>query len=452
MCPDGRFERNTAMGRIVKYCSTCDESYAEKFGFCPTCGSTLQAFEMNPVVRDEVVANEVSAQAPSAEAATSSSVIEEPLEIFTPTVESSSLSAADAEDLTAEIETEFTSSIPPSPANTAYSHSAPEPVFIPRAYEADGGRPVVLPEVVDEDYHLTVIEEKNVNQRNWLLLGAFCLVNFVFLSGVVVNIFSKDLDIGAINDDLLNAILIDDTPMTPEEKKVQELKKKDDSGGGGGGGNNDPNPASKGQRAPFMKEPQIAPSVSMDRLTNPTIPIQMGIKGPINETKVDRTQPYGINTSQYTTLSDGPGSGGGQGTGRNGGQGPGSGPGFGPGSNGGSGGGDGGGFGPGGGGAGGSEPPPLRASGPTTALKITYKPKPSYTDAARQAQVQGTVILRVTFNANGSIGSISPVKGLPNGLTEQAIASARSMRFEPAMVNGVAQTVVRQVEYSFSIY
>lgn len=62
------------------------------------------------------------------------------------------------------------------------------------------------------------------------------------------------------------------------------------------------------------------------------------------------------------------------------------------------------------------------------------------------------MILRVTFNANGSIGSISPVKGLPNGLTEQAIASARSMRFEPAMVNGVAQTVVRQVEYSFSIY
>lgn len=112
------------MGRIVKYCSTCDESYAEKFGFCPTCGSTLQAFEMNPVVRDEVGANEISAQAPTAEAAASSSITEEPLEIFTSTVGSSSLSAADAEDLTAEIETEFTSSIPPSSANTAYSHAA----------------------------------------------------------------------------------------------------------------------------------------------------------------------------------------------------------------------------------------------------------------------------------------------------------------------------------------
>jgi TonB family protein len=66
--------------------------------------------------------------------------------------------------------------------------------------------------------------------------------------------------------------------------------------------------------------------------------------------------------------------------------------------------------------------------------------------------VQGTVILRVTFLASGQVGSISPVKGLPNGLTEQAIAAARSIRFEPAKNNGVAQTVTKQVEYTFSIY
>src|SRR5438128_735428 len=38
------------MGKIVKYCSSCDEGFAEKFGFCPNCGATLQAFEMNPVM------------------------------------------------------------------------------------------------------------------------------------------------------------------------------------------------------------------------------------------------------------------------------------------------------------------------------------------------------------------------------------------------------------------
>ncbi|MEQ1645746.1 MAG: hypothetical protein ABL959_20010, partial [Pyrinomonadaceae bacterium] len=37
------------MGKIVKFCSSCDEGFAEKFGFCPNCGAALQAFEMNPL-------------------------------------------------------------------------------------------------------------------------------------------------------------------------------------------------------------------------------------------------------------------------------------------------------------------------------------------------------------------------------------------------------------------
>src|SRR5690606_38453380 len=37
------------MAKIVKYCGACDEGFAEKFTFCPTCGGKLEAFEMNPV-------------------------------------------------------------------------------------------------------------------------------------------------------------------------------------------------------------------------------------------------------------------------------------------------------------------------------------------------------------------------------------------------------------------
>src|SRR5690349_16202265 len=37
------------MGKVVKYCNTCEEGFAEKFGFCPNCGAQLQAFEMNPL-------------------------------------------------------------------------------------------------------------------------------------------------------------------------------------------------------------------------------------------------------------------------------------------------------------------------------------------------------------------------------------------------------------------
>lgn len=89
---------------------------------------------------------------------------------------------------------------------------------------------------------------------------------------------------------------------------------------------------------------------------------------------------------------------------------------------------------------------------PVTPLQIISKPKPSYTDVARQNQVMGKVRLRVTFLASGEIGSVSTVSGLQDGLTEQAIAAAKQIRFKPAQAKGVPQTVTKQVEYSFSIY
>jgi hypothetical protein len=41
------------MGKIVKYCAACDESFAEKFAFCPNCGQAMSAFEMNPLTGAE---------------------------------------------------------------------------------------------------------------------------------------------------------------------------------------------------------------------------------------------------------------------------------------------------------------------------------------------------------------------------------------------------------------
>ena len=87
-----------------------------------------------------------------------------------------------------------------------------------------------------------------------------------------------------------------------------------------------------------------------------------------------------------------------------------------------------------------------------TALKVLSKPKAIYTDEARQHQIQGTVTLRVTFLANGTIGNISPVSGLPNGLTEQSVGAAREIKFVPQIKNGQPQTVTKIVQYSFTLY
>ncbi|MFL6374273.1 MAG: energy transducer TonB [Pyrinomonadaceae bacterium] len=79
------------------------------------------------------------------------------------------------------------------------------------------------------------------------------------------------------------------------------------------------------------------------------------------------------------------------------------------------------------------------------------KPKPQYTSEARAANTEGTVILRVTFLANGKVGNISSVKGLPNGLTDAAIDAAKQIRFKSGTVNGVLTTVTKSVEYIFSL-
>lgn len=88
----------------------------------------------------------------------------------------------------------------------------------------------------------------------------------------------------------------------------------------------------------------------------------------------------------------------------------------------------------------------------TTPIKIIAKPRPGYTDYARFYHATGSVQLRVTFLANGKIASISVVKGLPFGLTEEAKGAACRIEFEPATRNDVPITVTKQVIYNFTLY
>ena len=83
---------------------------------------------------------------------------------------------------------------------------------------------------------------------------------------------------------------------------------------------------------------------------------------------------------------------------------------------------------------------------------IVYKEKARYTEAARQNQVQGTVVLRATFSADGRITDIRVVRGLPMGLTENAIMAAQRIRFQPAIRNGVPITVHASLEFNFALY
>ncbi len=88
----------------------------------------------------------------------------------------------------------------------------------------------------------------------------------------------------------------------------------------------------------------------------------------------------------------------------------------------------------------------------TKPLKITFRPKPKYTDFARFYEITGSVRIRVTFLNNGTIGSASPFTKLPFGLTDSAIFAAKRLRFEPMIANGKKLSVTKTVVFTFTIY
>jgi len=167
---------------------------------------------------------------------------------------------------------------------------------------------------------------------------------------------------------------------------------------------------------------------------------------------------YGDPRSKSTTSSNGPGQGGGVGTGNGPGVGEGEGPGVGPGRHGNTGTGDNssGCCGPGGSrnGNGGSEDVDriFKPTEVTTRARVLSKPEPQYSEEARKSGITGTVILSVVFSRTGQVTNIRALQTLCCGLTEKAVAAARSIRFVPAMRNGQVVSTYMQLEYNFNLY
>jgi protein TonB len=86
-----------------------------------------------------------------------------------------------------------------------------------------------------------------------------------------------------------------------------------------------------------------------------------------------------------------------------------------------------------------------------TRAVITAKPKPSYTREARRNSVQGFVTLKVLLSASGKIARIRIAKGLPSGLTENAIRAACKMEFKPAIKDGKPVGTWVTAEYVFRV-
>src|SRR5687767_13386772 len=88
----------------------------------------------------------------------------------------------------------------------------------------------------------------------------------------------------------------------------------------------------------------------------------------------------------------------------------------------------------------------------TRPVILAFRQRPTYTERARTDNVQGSILARVLFKANGNIGKITIIKGLPSGLNDQVVQAAKAIKFVPAEINGKPVDAERTIEYTFEIY
>lgn len=204
--------------------------------------------------------------------------------------------------------------------------------------------------------------------------------------------------------------------------------------GGGGGGKRQPAPASRGvlprgadkQLAPPDPEPPKNSEPAL--IVEPTIVApQLAWLRPLDLLSIG--DPNGI----AGPPSSGPGNGGGIGDGNGRGDGKGEGPGAIDGN------------------GGGCCDRTYSVGGDVTAPTVVYRVEPQYSEEARRARYQGTVVLEAVVRKDGKVDVLHLVRSLGFGLDQNAIQALKEWRFRPALKNGVPVDVTINVEVNFNL-
>ena len=267
-------------------------------------------------------------------------------------------------------------------------------------------------------------------RKTLLRFGLAISISFYAISLLTMSIFWLRAHSGRMANSEPPIVIL----RLPSIPNVEMPRGNDEPGGGGGGGRETLAPPSIGAfPIPSLADQIIAPRPE-PQLTPPALPIIETVKvDPRIQFDRDDLAATGLPDGTGFVPSAGPGSNGGIGTGSNGGIGVGDGPGIGPGRDGN--------VGDNGfhiaGRPRGSGDQPVVDARPI----LLNSPRPFYTEEARQKKVQGVVRVRVLVDASGAVKQVVVTRGLPDGLSEQAVRAAYQMRFRPAMKDG------RQVSY-----
>jgi TonB family protein len=221
--------------------------------------------------------------------------------------------------------------------------------------------------------------------------------------------------------------------FAPDLSPYKPTPKKDPMGGGGGGGDRSPTPPSKG-KLPRLSDKQFVPPMAVVHNPDPKLVMEptLIIQPDANIPKVDMAN-YGDPLAKSGIASNGPGSGGGIGYGPGGGVGSGRGPGYGPGSGGNMGGGA------------------YRIGGGVSSPTVIFKVEPEYSEEARKAKFQGTVVLFVVVDEKGNPRDLKVIRPLGLGLDQKAIEAVEKWKFNPGKKDGKPVPVQATIEVNFRL-
>ena len=93
---------------------------------------------------------------------------------------------------------------------------------------------------------------------------------------------------------------------------------------------------------------------------------------------------------------------------------------------------------------------PVRIGGEIKAPSKVKDVKPVYPAVARDARVQGVVIVEAIINAEGEIADARVLRSIPL-LNEAALEAVQQWRFTPTLMNGAPQAVVMTVTVNFTL-